>query len=137
MEGTLKEYLPKALYYYDKVEVFYPQCHLVSSFWVTCELMINVPWMLTWWQGNHLFVSGTANLPKHAQFKLASQPFCPADSVVSRTQHLTLTFCLAATLYLNRIHGAWILILGKKSFLDLALVPFSDVSPCSLMRGSG
>lgn len=46
--------LPEALYY-DKVELFYAQCHLVSSFRLTCELMMNVPWMFTWGQGNHLF----------------------------------------------------------------------------------
>lgn len=93
------------------------QCHLLSSFWLTWELMVNVPWMFNHGKGIIYFVSDTGNVPKRSQFKLSSQPFCPADSVVSRTQHLTLTFCLVATLYLHRVHGAWILVVWNKSFL--------------------
>lgn len=63
------------------------------------------------------FVSGSGNVLKHAQFNLAKYPFCPADSGGSRTQHLTLTFYLAASLYLNEVYGSWILVLWNKSFL--------------------
>lgn len=117
MNGTLNEYFPKALYYYHKIEVFCTQCHLLSSFWLTCELMINAPRMFTWWQGNRLFCKCTRNVLRHAQCKLANPPFCPADSVLSRTSRLTLTFCLAAALYPHRVYGAWILVLWNKFFL--------------------
>lgn len=71
---TLMECSPKALYYHHKIEVSYTQGHLLSSCWLTCELMTDVPWMFTWWQRNHYFVSGRGNVLKQAQCNLANQP---------------------------------------------------------------
>ena len=31
------------------------QCHLLCSFWLTWKVIMNMPWMCTLWQGNHLF----------------------------------------------------------------------------------